>query len=210
MMNGNGLHTGNWYLVQTRSMSEYTAAAAMEKHGYELYFPRMRTPKPRRGHDDTPLFPGYLFVKSDKTSSRLPSIQTISGLIGWVQFDGIAPSIPDKVISELDKRLNLINQTGGYWTRFRRGEQVRVSSGMMDTLAEILEEPKSPESTAQVLLNFMGRLVPTRVPWQDLRSIGDGEAISYLARPPRRTRGRKRWIHGFGPSAVTDTSPSHN
>ena len=203
---GNGSHTEGWYLVQTRSMSEYTAAAAMERHGYELYFPRIRTPRPRRGHDDAPLFPGYLFVKANVNGSGLPPIGRVAGLIGWVQFDGVATSISDEVILELDRRLDAINHSGGYWTRFRPGDQVRVSSGRMEALAEVLEEPKSPESGVRVLLDFMGRLVPARVPWRDLRSIGDGEAVQYLGRPPRRTRGRGRWVNGFGPRATNGAS----
>jgi transcription antitermination factor NusG len=132
----------------------------------------------------------------------------MEGLVGWVQFDGAVPTVPDEVISELESRLHRINNSGGYWTRFRPGDRVQVASGMLEGLAEVVEESKSPEARVRVMLNFMGRLVPARVPWSDLRPIRDDLAPVYEARPPRRTRGKGRWVRGFGPRGVADASTS--
>ena len=200
--------TQAWYLIRTKPLSEYLAATALERNGYELCFPRVQTPRPRTGHVDAPLFPGYLFVRQDRNGSGLPAINRMAGLIGWVKFDDVVPRVPDEVITELERRLEAINEGGGHWTRYQPGERVRVVSGKMESLAEVLEEPSSPESRVNVLLDFMGRLIPARVPWQDLQRIEDDSVYDRGGRPPRRTRGRGRWVRGFGPRAAAGAPAS--
>ena len=200
--------TRGWYLVRTKPMSEYLAALALERKGYELCFPLVDTPRPRSGHADAPLFPGYLFVRRDRNGSGLPAISRIAGLIGWVQFDDVVPSIPDAVIAELVRRVAAINRKGGHWRRYRPGERVSVSWGSTETLAEVLEEPNSPESRVSVLLGFMGRLVRARVPWEDLRPASGESARFNEGRPPRRTRGNGRWVRGFRPNDAGGASTS--
>ena len=191
-----------WHLARTRPLCEYLAASALERGGYEIYFPCVLTPRPRSGHGDAPLFPGYLFVRSGQNGDGLPPIQHIVGLAGWVQFDDTLPLVSHGVISDLDRRLKKLNKEGGYWRRYQPGEEVRVMWGLVESLAEVLEEPKSPDSGVHVLLKFMGRLVPARVAWQDLRPIADVSISAPEERRPRRTRGRGRWVRGFGPRAI--------
>ena len=194
--------SSGWYLARTRPMSEYKAAAALERSGYELYFPRVQTPRPRRGHNDTPLFPGYLFIRYGQNGTGLPPITRKEGLLGWVKFDGIVPSVPAEVIDEMARRLDTINSRGGLWKRFQPGEVVSLTSGHTDIMAEVLERPESPQSRVRVLLHFMGRLVQARVPWKDLQPAGNTSMMLSGGRPPRRTRGKGRWIRGFGPGAI--------
>ena len=183
-------------------MSEYKAAAALERNGYDLYFPTVLTPRPRPGHDDVPLFPGYVFVRYHRNGSGLPPISRLPGLIGWVGFDGFVPRVPDEVIVELSTRVEDINRQGGAWRSFQPGDKVRVTSGWRENLAEVLDEPESPQSRVRVLLSFMGRLVRARVPWQDLEPVNGDAPLLPRRRQPRRTRGNGRWIRGFGPRAV--------
>ena len=202
--------TGAWYLVRTRPLSEYRAATALERNGYESYLPRVQTPRPRIGHDDIPLFPGYLFVRQGRDGAGLPAIQQLAGIIGWVQFGGVVPTVPDEVIGRLDRRLRAIDMGGGFWNRYRPGQQVRVLLGSMESLAEVLEEAKTPQSRVRVLMRFMGQLVQARVPWQDLKPIDDRATVGNFGRAPRRTRGKGRWVNGFGPRTLVDQSTSHS
>ena len=188
-----------WHLVRTRPLSEYKAADGLERNGYEFYFPRATTPKPRPGRDDAPLFPGYLFVRNDGNGSRLPPLNRVDGVLGWVQFDGVVPEVPDEVITELSRRIKEIGERGGHWRRFMPGETVRVTSGWMNSLAKVVAEPDSPQTKVRVLLDFMDRLVNARVPWADLEPADVEQSRSFAGRRPRRTRGRGRWIRGYGP-----------
>lgn len=196
-----------WYLARTKPTREHLAASALQQSGFTLFFPMIKKPRKTEGYYKTPLFPGYLFVALNDNQDGVPPIHRMAGLTGWVEFDGEMPSIPDSMVEELRLRLEKMNDTGGYWNRYWPGEKVRVVSGKMETLAEVLEEPKSPHSRVRVLLDFMGRLVPSRVLWSDIQPLQENSASQLAERRPRRTRGRGRWIQGFGPRAATD--PSH-
>jgi transcriptional antiterminator RfaH len=174
------------------------ASSALKRNGYDVFFPRILKLRPGLGRTDRPMFPGYLFIRGGRNGNGLPPMDNITGVSGWVRFDGIVPAVPNEVVSEIDRRMESINRNDGYWTRYRPGQEVLVTSGAMQSLARVLEEPKSPQSRVRVLLDFMGQLVPAVVPPADIQPPGD----SFLGGPPRRTRGRGRWIRGFGPHTV--------
>ncbi len=191
-----------WYVVRIQPRAEYLAASELEHDGFEIFFPCVKSPYARVGHSDTPLFPGYLFLRWNSEDEGWPSFRPAHRVSGWVNFDGVIPIVPDEVVINLIQRVKDINGGDGLWRRFRLGERVRVVSDALESLGEIAEEPKSPNARAKVLLHFMGRLVQTQVPWDKLRPIE--EPISDRPRLPRRTRGGGRWIKSARPSpAVT-------
>jgi transcriptional antiterminator RfaH len=185
-----------WYVLRTEPRAEYLAAAELARDGFEIYFPRVKSPQDRIGRGDSPLFPGYLFLRFDLECDRWPSLRLRHRVSGCVSFGGEVPSLPDPVINELMERVEAINRGGGLWHRFRAGEKVRVIGHNIDSLAEVIEEASSPQARARVLLSFMGRLVQARVPGENLRPVP--EQVGQRQRLPRRTRGGGRWIRGFG------------
>ena len=195
----------SWYLIRTKPQSERLAASALSRDGFELFFPRVRVPRPRGGQADGPLFPGYIFLRYDVLAQNWPSVRRLPGILGWVRFDGVVPPVPDHIITDLARRVDAINGEGGLWTRYRPGDKVAVVSGKMEGLAEVVEEATSPEARVRVLLNFMGRLVPTQVPWHSLQPAGEGHLGTGARRGVRSTRGKGRWIKGFGPRATVGT-----
>ena len=185
----------HWYVVRTEPRSENAAASELRRAGFEALLPSVKTPHPRTGDSEIPLFPGYLFLKCDMESA--PQLITLAPHVsGWVSFGGTVPPLPEEFVPSLMQRLESIGQEGGLWRRFSKGEIVQIAAGNVEGLAEVLEEPKSPRDKARVLMEFMGRLVRAQVPWQDLRPVEDGPIPNH--RGPRRTRGRGRWIQGFG------------
>ena len=186
----------NWYVVRTKPQSEYLAEHALSGQGFEVFLPLVGSPTPRAGREDTPLFPGYLFLHYDVDRQDWPSLSQLPGILGWVRFNGVVPAVPDEVVELVAERVQAINSTGGLWTRFRRGQRVHVLSGKMESLAEIVEEPRSPEDRVQVLLEFMGRQVPAQVPWLNLRPIELTASALRSRTDQRRTRGRGRRIRG--------------
>ena len=187
----------NWYAVRTRPSAEYVAAAELGKDGMEVFLPRIIDLKPRPGHADVPLFPGYLFVRCNPSADGWPTFRPAHRVLGWLSIGDETPSIPNEAIVDLRRRVDSMNGENGLWRQYRTGEKVRVVTGAIDSFGQILEEARSPQGRAQVLLEFMGRLVKTRVPWKNLRpDEGQTELIHH---PPRRTRGRGRWIAGSQP-----------
>ena len=190
-----------WHVVRTRPHSDYLAAVSLEREGFELFFPRVMTPHSGNGYREVPLFPGYLFIRYAGDGNGWPAVHRLPGVSGWVRFEGVAPPVPDEVVGALAERVELINESGGLWRQFRRGDIVHVSNGKLDCLAEVLREVRSPHDRVGVLMEFLGRLVSVKVPWQDLRQVSQEGMASAGRRGLRRTRGRGRWIGGSGPRA---------
>ena len=161
----------------------------------EVYFPELTHIDAVKGDTSVPLFPGYLFLRWNNGEPGLPSLRAFPHVLGWVNFCGVIPAVPDSVVSQLAQWLQDVNSKGGDWRRFEPGQAVRVVAGHVNWLAEVLEGPKSPRARAKVLLSFIGRKVAAEVPWESLQSI---EVIAKeQTLPPRRTRGKGRWIRGF-------------
>ena len=193
-----------WYVASTRPLAEYTAASTLKHSGFQVFAPCALILSPQAGRLDTPLFPGYLFLrcnlKEDWTSVRkMPQIR------GLVRFEGQPSPVPDEVIAELAQRVNAINETGGLRTHYRPGDSVRVMFGATEALARVIEETKSPQAQVRVLMEFLGGVVRAQVPWQNLR-LADSFTLHERKGAPRRTRGGGRWLRGFAPDSMATAS----
>lgn len=190
-----------WYVARTEPRAEALAADELKRDGLAVFAPRVRAINPKRGHEEVPLFPGYLFVRCDPQTDGWPVFRPLHRILGWVNFGGDVPSLPDELVNELRDRLEVISSQGGMWRYFQPGEKVRVVSQSLEGLAEVVDHAKSPEARVKVLLEFMGRRVPAQVPWQNLLPVEPEPFIRPTIKPtpPRRTRGRGRWIGGFNP-----------
>lgn len=189
-----------WYVLRTEPQAEFLATAELERDGFDVFFPRIKTLNPRPGHSESPLFPGYLFLRWNQEAAGWPTFRPGTRVTGWVKFGNDVPWLPDEIVAELAQQQDAINEEGGLFRRFLRGEKVRVVSGSLDSIAEVLEDVKSPKARAKVLMQFMGRLVQAHVPWNTLQPMESTPPVT--RRVPRRTRGRGRWINGFGSRAA--------
>ena len=72
-----------------------------------------------------------------------------------------------------------------------------MTSKLFEGFAEVADDSVSKQGRIKVFLRFMGRLVPTQVPWEDLQAIEAGRQDLPKVNH-RRTRGRGRWIRGQG------------
>ena len=194
---------GNWYVIRTQPQADHLAALELNRAGYEVFSPRMKSLRPKGRNTDAPLFPGYIFLRWDVEGRGKPSFQEVPHVAGWVSFGGEVPFLPDEVVAELAYRVDEMNSQGGLWRRFKPGERVWVVSRVTQGLADVVEEARSPQARVKVLMQFMGRLVSAQVPWENLDPIE--RVTEPMLRAPRRTRGRGRWVQGFGPRAVKGT-----
>ena len=188
-----------WYVARTRPRVESLASSELIRDGLEVFLPRINSPLPNGGFTDELLFPGYIFIQCDPETSGWPIFRSEHRLLGWLGFDGVVPALPDKAIDALMGHINDINGEGGLWRRYEVGEMVNVVSSTMSGLAEVLETSKSPQSRVKVLMEFLGQLVPAQVPWENISPLSQQNSNN-PSRAPRRTRGRGRWVRGFGPS----------
>jgi len=192
--------TQRWYVARTTPLAEYVARDHLKMAGLEVFLPCGQSRTRRAGHQDTPLFPGYLFLRYDLETQGWGSLRRFPQLVGLVTFGGEVPSVPDEIIDELAVRAETMSGRGGLWPRYQPGDKVSVSVGPIESLAEVVEGARSPTARVRVMLEFLGRLIEAEVPWQDVQPMGAYQANSnWNERRPRRTRGGGRWIRGFGP-----------
>ncbi len=195
-----------WYVARTKPLAEYAAASTLEGSGLQVFAPCVQSHRPRPGHPDTPMFPGYLFLRCD-LKRDWASVHRVPQVWGLVRFGGEPRAVPDDVIAALAQRVSAVNEDGGLYTHYRPGDRVRVIFGATESLAQVVQETKSSQARVRVLMEFMGNLVPTQVPWQNLRPAPtDQFTLHERQRAQRRTRGRGRWVQGLRPDPVATVS----
>ena len=202
IQNGNN-QLGSWYIIRAEPQGDHLAVSELRTAGFEIFSPRVISQQTKRVTNFLPLFPGYLFIRWDMEGKGKPSFHNAPHVSGWVNFEGVAPVVPDEVMSELAQRVEHINNCGGLWRQFKTGDKVRIVSGTLDGLGEVVESTKSHQSRVRVLMQFMGRLVSAQIPWNDLESMEDHPMK--LGKLPRRTRGQGRRIRSIQPQ-VSGTS----
>ena len=197
----------NWYVARTKPLAEYNAKEQLKAAGVEVFLPCVVTARPRPGHNDEPLFPGYLFVRYDLEKWGWPRLVLENkNLLDLVRFGGTAAPVSDTVVTELAHRVEAINK-GETRTLIRSGDKVRVRLGdIEERLIGVVTETVPESARVKVLLDFLGMKVPVEVANRDVQpaKVGDSKPVGQ-DRSPRRTRGRGRWIQGFGPRATSAT-----
>lgn len=194
-----------WYVVKTEPGLEHLAFQELRRDEFEVFAPRMQTPNKTGGREDIALFPGYLFLKLDLDDTGWPVFRPAHRIRGFIRFGRDLPTLSDEAVQDLSNRVKAINGEDGLWQRFKLGETVQVISGALEGLGLVLEEARSPQGRATVLMDFMGRQVQAEVPWRNLKPSGLGAVNPEQwerRHAPRRTRGKGRWIKGHAPQTA--------
>jgi len=120
-----------WYVLHTRSRFEQVVFDGLDRKSLEAFLPRMTVMSKRRDRRlkiRVPLFPGYVFVKSElKPHERLEIVKTV-GVVRLVgNRDGPVP-VDDEAIDSLRIMVTGDNPvaTG---TRLKKGDRVMVVEG---------------------------------------------------------------------------------
>lgn len=195
-----------WYAVHTKPNAEYRAARLLQEKELEVFFPEVRSWKPRRGYRTEPLFPGYLFVRADWENVPLAAVTWTPGVRRVVGFGGRPAVVPDEVIGFIRDRLERLEARGGLRPHMLKpGQRVRFVAGPFQGLEAVFEGYLRATDRVRVLLEFLGQVSRADVPATHVVPVAS-EPVT-RSRPPRRTRGRKRWIRGWRPGEREGGSP---
>ena len=188
-----------WYVVRTKPRAESLAARELIRDEVEIFSPQVTSDEIDTGGIPVPLFPGYIFMKLDPETYGWPSFRNGQHILGLLNFDGEAPWLPDEIVDELKQRCESLNEIGGIWRRYQPGEWVQVVNSTLQGLGQVVEDGKTSQAPVRVLLRLFERLVPVQVSRSNLQPM---ENMSQKNSAPRRTRGGRRWVQGFGPKAL--------
>ena len=187
-----------WYVARVTPKNEFKASTEFQSQGLEVYLPTYRSDDSGSGDSVLPLFPGYLFVHLPKDLYDIFAFRSSGRIIGFLKFDHEMAWLSEEEILELIEYCEG-NEGEGVWNRFRTGQRVLVRTNGWEVAAEVVGEPKAPGNRVRVIVEFMGRMVPTLVPWANLSTVQQDVSpfIGSDKKLPRRTRGHKRWIKSF-------------
>ena len=155
----------NWYVVYTQAQKEAVALQNLLNQGFSAYLPRYRKRcrHARRVYTVlAPLFPRYLFVRMDPEAQRWRSINGTIG-VSYLLTEGPVPiALPGEVVDHIRARENDgVIQVAP--PAFIKGQKLCVTDGPFADL-EGLFECIDDDQRIVMLLDFMGRIVRTRLP----------------------------------------------
>ena len=147
-----------WTVAQTETQRERVAARHLERRGFEVYLPRIKTRK-----QVEPLFPGYLFISVEE---RWHAINATIGILRVLTACEHPARVPDEIIDEIRSREN----PAGFvrLPKPKPGKRVRIVRGMFADHVGIYEGA-SGKDRERVLLALLGRMVPVEVRPSDLQ-----------------------------------------
>ncbi len=163
-----------WYVLHTRSRFEQVVFNGLDGKSLETFLPKitvMSKRRDRRKKIRVPLFPGYVFVKSDLNAyERLEIVKTVGvvRLIG--NKDGPVP-VPEEAINSLKIMITASNdvKTGA---RFKKGDQVMVVEGPMAGVKGVFVRHKG-HGRIVVAIDAMGQYASVDVSEDCIEKIPD-------------------------------------
>ena len=120
-----------WYVLHTKSRFENVVHEGLVKKNLEVFLPKIKVQSKRRDRRlmiKVPLFPGYLFVRTDLSAHHhLEIVKTVGAVRLIGTKDGPVP-VPDDTVASLEIMVSteLPVSTG---SRLRKGDRVVVISG---------------------------------------------------------------------------------
>jgi transcription elongation factor/antiterminator RfaH len=131
-----------WYAVYTKSRAEKRVNDQLAEKGIEAYLPLVKTLRQwsdRRKFVQIPLFPGYVFVKANRTN-RLDVLST-EGLVSFVKIGKEEVPIPQKQIDAI-KHFLLDEDQQHDMESFIPGSKVEVMYGSLKGLEGLITKVK--------------------------------------------------------------------
>jgi transcriptional antiterminator RfaH len=152
-----------WYCIRSHPKHEHIAAANLNRVLLlEVFNPRLRLLRStRRGPvwSTESLFPGYLFCRFS-LAALLPKVQYTPSVHSVVRFGERIPQIPDCVIEELQKNLQ---QNHVFADAPLTGDEVEIAAGPFQGANAVVVQILPAKQRVQVLLDIMGRSIPTEL-----------------------------------------------
>ena len=140
--NATGRH---WYACYTRGRHEKRVDALLGERGIDSYLALV--PRERQWHDrkkvvEFPLFPSYVFVRSQRQA--LSVVLSTPGIVSVVRFNGRPVPVPDEEIENVRRFTEALARAGLDGPEpapfVEEGQRVRVLSGSFEGVEGVVVE----------------------------------------------------------------------
>jgi transcription antitermination factor NusG len=161
-----------WYCIQTRPRHEKKVNEDLQSLGFSTYLPLMdqiHQWSDRRQSVEVPLFPRYLFLRSEYTAQVHHAVIRRWGVNQFVGIRGIALPIPDHEIASIEILLRRHVPVEPH-PFLKVGERVRCKGGALDGLEGILVA-KNRDYSLVVSIELLQRSLAVRIEGYDLELV---------------------------------------
>lgn len=147
----------SWYVIRSKPNKEEFLAGQLSAYGIQVFFPRIRvkTVNPR-ARKVKPYFPSYLFVHVDLETVSTSTLHWMPGAINLVAFDGQPASVPDSLISAIERQVDHINTSQEKLVNgLKPGDAVVIHEGPFAGYEAIFDGRLPGRERVRVLLTFL-------------------------------------------------------
>lgn len=162
-----------WYALWTKSRHEFKAEEALLNKGFEVFLPtiiKQSIRRDRKKYYKAPLFPGYIFIKTELYPDiYIDIVRTygVANVLGWKERK--APSIPEQQIESLkilvDRNIPLENHPF-----LKVGSYVKVINGPLKGVIGIIKGIKSKRKLI-VQIDLLKRAISCEILAEDVIPI---------------------------------------
>jgi len=155
-----------WYVIRSKPNKEEFLAGQLSAYGVKVFYPRIRvkTVNPR-ARKLRAYFPSYLFIYVDLETISLSTLHWMPGAVNLVSFDGQPASVPETLISAVERQVELINTSQkNMLLDLKPGDVVSIQDGPFAGYEAIFDGQVSGRERVRVLLSFLqNRKIPVEL-----------------------------------------------
>ena len=161
-----------WFILQFKPNAHHQAVKNLNRQGFEVFLPFLDTTSRKASRfisTAQPLFPGYMFIRFDRTKSGWQKINNTYGVSRLISFNSILKSIPNRFIDNLKKRYDSSGKLLPI-QKLKKGDQVTVLTGPFSNFIATVEKYEADQRIS-ILMDLMGRKTKIQTPSDALKLL---------------------------------------
>lgn len=155
-----------WYALRSKARKEDVVFRQLFDQDLEIFYPRLRVnPVNPRSKKHQPYFPGYLFVRLDLEEMGVSAFKWMPHTLGLVSFGGEPAIVPENLIQEIRKKIQIIEDAGGeVFEGLDQGDIIQIEHGPFAGYEAIFDAKLPGSERVRVLLQLLdARQVPVEL-----------------------------------------------
>jgi transcriptional antiterminator NusG len=162
-----------WYVLHTKSRFENVVNESLGKKSMEVFLPKVTVPSRRKDRKKLirlPLFPGYVFVKSNLSPNHHLEILKTVGAVKLIGDQRGPISVPEDTVDSL--RIMVAAEKPvltGY--QLQKGDRVMVVNGPFTGVIGIFDHFRG-QGRIMVYIEALGQFAAVEVSLEDIEKIG--------------------------------------
>ena len=161
-----------WYVLHTKSRFENVVYDGLTKKSMEVFLPKIQVRSKRRDRRvmiKAPLFPGYLFVKTDLNPyEHIEIVKTVGAVRLIGNRTGPVP-VPDDAVESL-KIMISTNEAISTGSQFKKGDRVMVIAGPFTGVIGLFSHHKGQDRVV-VDIQALGQFAAVEVNQEDIEKL---------------------------------------